>query len=232
MTGFTRVLVDGGLAVPKLMDCRRHGPGSGAELFVVEGDSAAGTVALVRDAETQAVLPMQGKPMNAVKASPEKVVANPWFQALTQAMGAGDGPAFDLARVRYERVVLLMDADADGIHCAALMCLYFYRRMWPLLAERRVSVAHPPLACLSSDQLPRPLYVFTEPEYRQATQDLRAVGHDLQVVRYRGLAGVDLEALATASVRPATRTLQALGRADADAMMRVLGRGEPQPTLF
>ncbi|MGE0815779.1 MAG: toprim domain-containing protein [Vicinamibacterales bacterium] len=232
MTGFTRVLVDGGLAVPKLADCRRHGPGSGAELFVVEGDSAAGAVTLVRDPRTQAVLPMQGKPLNAVKAPPDKVGANPWFHGLARAMGAGDGPTFDLARARYERVVLLMDADADGIHCAALMCLYFYRRMWPLLAAGRVAVAHPPLACLSSASMPRPLYVFTEPEYRQAAHDLRAAGHDLQVVRYRGLGGVDLETLAAASVRPATRTLQVLGRADADAMMRVLGRGEPQPTLF
>lgn len=217
---------------PKLDDCRRHGPGSGAELFLVEGDSAAGAVSLVRDAAMQAVLPMQGKPLNAAKASPAKVAAFPLYQALVEAVGAGDGPTFDLARSRYDRVVLLMDADADGIHCAALMCLYFYRRMWPLLAERRVAIAHPPLAVIVGRTLDRPEYVFTETEYRERTRALRAAGHDVDVVRYRGLAGIDLSTLATTCVDPATRVLHTLGRSDADAMLRVLGKREPQPTLF
>lgn len=81
----------------KLVDCFRHGPGSGAELFVVEGDSAAGTVATVRDAQTQAVLPLMGKPLNAVKASIKKVETYPLFVALAEAIGAGVGAAFDLA---------------------------------------------------------------------------------------------------------------------------------------
>lgn len=216
----------------KLDDCRRHGAGSGAELFLAEGDSAAGSVRLVRDPETQAVLPLQGKPMNAAKASPVKVAANPLFQALVQAMDAGDGPTFDLSRARYERVVLLMDADADGIHGAALMCLYFFRRMWPLLAARRVFVAHAPMAALWSPTLATPAYVFHEVEYRETAQALRAAGHDVRAVRYRGLAGVDLGTLKATCVDPATRIVHALGRPDADAMLRVLGRGEPQPTLF
>lgn len=217
---------------PKLDDCRRHGPGSGAELFLVEGDSAAGSVRIVRDVETQAVLPLQGKPMNAAKAPPAKVAANPLFQALVQAMGAGDGATFELARARYERVVLLMDADADGIHCAALMCLYFFRRMWPLLEARRVFVAHAPMAALWSHTLATPTYVYHDVEYRESAQALRAAGHDVHAVRYRGLAGLDLGTLKATCLDPATRTVHALGRPDADAMLRVLGRGEPQPTLF
>lgn len=216
----------------KLDDCRRHGPGSGAELFLVEGDSAAGSVKLVRDAETQAVLPMQGKPLNAAKASPDRVAAYPLYRALVEAMGAGDGPTFDAARARYERVILLMDADVDGIHCAALMCLYFFRRMWPLLEQRRVSVAHAPLAVVVSDTDGSRRYAFDEIEYRETAQALREAGHELQVVRYRGLAGLDLGTLAATCVRPATRVLHPLGRPDADAMLKVLGRGEPQPTLF
>lgn len=216
----------------KLDDCRRHGVGSGAELFLAEGDSAAGSVRIVRNPETQAVLPLQGKPMNAAKASPAKVVANPLFQALVQAMGAGDGPTFELARARYERVVLLMDADADGIHCAALMCLYFFRRMWPLLAARRVYVAHAPMAALWSPTLATATHVYHEAEYRETAQALREAGHEVHAVRYRGLAGLDLGTLKATCVDPATRTVHALGRPDADAMLRVLGRGEPQPTLF
>lgn len=219
-------------APPKLDDCARHGPGSGAELFLVEGDSAAGSVSLVRDPATQAVLPLQGKPLNAAKASPAKVAAYPLFQALVAAVGAGDGPSFDAGRARYDRIVLLMDADADGIHCAALMCLYFYRRMWPLLAARRVSVAHAPLAAITSETDGSTRYVCSEPEYRETAHALRTAGHDLHVVRYRGLAGLDLPTLAATCVHPATRVLHPLGRPDADAMLRVLGRGEPQPTLF
>ena len=216
----------------KLDDCRRHGPGSGAELFLVEGDSAAGSVRLVRDPETQAVLPMQGKPLNAAKASPDRVAAYPLYRALVQAMGAGDGPTFDATRARYERVILLMDADVDGIHCAALMCLYFYRRMWPLLEQRRVSIAHAPLAVIASDTDSSRRFVFNETDYRDTAQALRAAGHALQVVRYRGLAGLELGTLAATCVHPATRVLHPLGRPDADAMLRVLGKGEPQPTLF
>ena len=216
----------------KLDDCRRHGPGSGAELFLVEGDSAAGSVRLVRDPETQAVLPMQGKPLNAAKASPDRVAAYPLYRALVQAMGAGDGPTFDATRARYERVILLMDADVDGIHCAALMCLYFYRRMWPLLEQRRVSIAHAPLAVIASDTDGSRRFVFNETDYRDTAQALRAAGHALQVVRYRGLAGLELGTLAATCVHPATRVLHPLGRLDADAMLRVLGKGEPQPTLF
>lgn len=217
---------------PKLDDCRRHGLGSAAELFLVEGDSAAGAVSQIRNPETQAVLPMQGKPMNAAKASPAKVQAFPLFQALVTAVGAGDGPTFDVRRARYDRIVLLMDADADGIHCAALMCLYFFRRMWPLLAERRVAIAHPPLAVIVGPTLDQPVYVFTETEYRERARDLRALGHQVDVVRYRGLAGIDLSTLAATCVSPATRVLHDLGRPDADAMLRVLGKREPQPTLF
>jgi DNA gyrase/topoisomerase IV subunit B len=189
-------------------------------------------VSIVRDSEWQAVLPMQGKPLNAAKASPAKVAAFPLFQALAAAVGAGDGPSFDLARARYEHIVLLMDADADGIHCAALMCLFFYRRMWPLLAERRVSIAHAPMAAIASPAFDGTRYVFTETEYRETARDLRAGGHPMNVVRYRGLGGLDLGTLAATCVRPATRLLHPLGRVDADAMLRVFGRREPQPTLF
>ena len=91
----------------KLDDCIDHGPGS--ELYIVEGDSASSAVRRIRDERHQAVLPMQGKPLNAIKATPKKVAANPWFAALTEALGTGLGEAFDLSKARYERVVLLMD---------------------------------------------------------------------------------------------------------------------------
>jgi DNA gyrase/topoisomerase IV subunit B len=95
-----------------------------------------------------------------------------------------------------------------------------------------VFVAHAPLAALWSPTLESPTYVYHEPDYRSAAQALREAGHEVHAVRYRGLAGVDLGTLKATCVDPATRTVHALGRPDADAMLRVLGRGEPQPTLF
>ena len=124
----------------KLDDCTHHGIGSGAELYVVEGDSAAGAVSRMRNAAYQAVLPMQGKPLNTVRATAQRVVANPWFAALTDALGTGLGDAFEIKALRYDRVILLMDPDADGIHCGALVTLFFYRWMRP--AARRRSRGH------------------------------------------------------------------------------------------
>ena len=108
----------------KLDDAAVHGGGSGAELFVVEGDSAAASVSRVRDPRFQAVLPMQGKPLNAVKASRQKVVSHAFFGPLIAALGTGIDADFRLGGLRYDRVLLLMDPDADGIHCGVLMLLF------------------------------------------------------------------------------------------------------------
>jgi DNA gyrase subunit B len=98
----------------KLLDCHQHGPGSGAELFLVEGDSASKAVAKARSPVTQAVLPMQGKPLNAYKARKSVVARNELFMALVDAIGTGWGDDVDLAAMRYDRVILLFDPDADG----------------------------------------------------------------------------------------------------------------------
>jgi hypothetical protein len=106
-----------------LADCQFHG--AGAELFVVEGESAAAAVCGGRDPTRQAVLPMQGKPLNALKATEKKVAANPLFAALAAALGSGWGEALDLQKLRYTKVLLLMDPDADGIHCGLLLLSFF-----------------------------------------------------------------------------------------------------------
>ena len=107
----------------KLINSRTHG--AGTELFIVEGDSAASTVAHLRDGVFQAVLPMQGKPLNAIKARPEKVANYPLFKAVMDSLGAGFGTDFDLDKLQFERVVLLFEPDADGIHSGALVLLVF-----------------------------------------------------------------------------------------------------------
>lgn len=123
----------------KLHDCHLHGLDSGAELFVVEGDSASKSVCCARTATTQAVLPMQGKPMNAIKASKHAVADFELFRSLVTAIGAGFDDQLNLAKLRYDRVILLFDPDADGIHCGALMTMFFHRWMRPLLESGRLS---------------------------------------------------------------------------------------------
>ena len=214
----------------KLVDCTFHGLGSGAELYLVEGDSAAGAVCRLRNADYQAVLPMQGKPLNTVRATAKKVMANPWFAALTAALGAGQGETFDLNASRYDRVILLMDPDADGIHCGALVMMFFHRWMPPMLEQGRVGLAQAPLATLITESVGHPAYaerhVRSEVELRAATVESKLQPELKVIIRhYRGLAGTDLPVLAATCVDPMTRRLRRVGVADATAAIAVFGGG-------
>jgi len=140
----TKVFRDRYGAPAKLDDSATHGRGSGAELFVVEGDSAASAVARVRDPLHQAVLPMQGKPLNAARAPRAKVESHPFFGPLAAALGVGFEATCDPRRLRYDRVLVLTDPDADGIHCGYLVLLFFHRWMRPLLDAGRIEVVRPP----------------------------------------------------------------------------------------
>ncbi len=131
-----------------LADCREHGPSSGNELLLVEGESAASSVVAVRDERFQAVLPLQGKPMNAWTATQPKVAQHVLYQQLGAALGLAVPTAItaaELSALRYERVVLLFDGDADGIHIGALMVLYFHRWLPQLLAQQRVWLVRAPM---------------------------------------------------------------------------------------
>jgi DNA gyrase subunit B len=202
----------------KLLDCARHGVGT--ELFIVEGDSAAGAVARVRDEATQAVLPMQGKPLNALKAGPAKTRAYPLFAMLVEALGTAE----DLQHARYERVVLLMDPDADGIHCGALMLLFFLAAQTPWLEAGRVLLAQAPLASIASASFDQPVLPHTDAELRSALAQCQHKNiTDIQTTRFRGLAGIDLPTLAHACVHPQTRRVRVLSLADAQAAADVFG---------
>jgi DNA gyrase subunit B len=148
----------------KLVDCKQHGPG--AELYIVEGDSASSTVARLRDERFQAVLPMQGKPLNSMKATSKKVGANPWFAALIDAIGADYGEHFELQNVRYEKIILLMDPDADGIHCGALLLMFFNRLMQPLLQSGGIALTRAPMATIRHGN--ESIHVRSEQEQRAA----------------------------------------------------------------
>jgi len=214
----------------KLVDCENHGAGSGAELFVVEGDSAALAVSQVRQARTQAVLPMQGKPLNALRATAGKVSANPFFMALVDAIGAGWGGTLDLRSMRYERVLLLTDPDADGIHCGALLLMFFHRWMPALLEQGRLEIVRPPFGEITRGHGEPSQLVYSEPEFQAVSAELRAGGSTaFTALRYRGLGSLELETLEALCVRPATRRSHTLGVADAQVAMQVFASLKAMP---
>jgi DNA gyrase subunit B/topoisomerase-4 subunit B len=212
-------------AVSKLDDCAVHGSGSGAELFVVEGDSAAAAVARVRDPRVQAVLPMQGKPLNAVRATLRKVLEHPFFGPLAAAIGAGLEADCEPAQARYERVLVLTDPDADGIHCGFLVLLFVHRWLRPLLDAGRIEVVRPPWGeVVVAGEL---VLAFSEPELAALATRARAGGGAVR--RFRGLAALDAETIREACVDPATRRTERISAADVATMIEVIAAVQPEP---
>ncbi|MCE1160560.1 MAG: toprim domain-containing protein [Burkholderiales bacterium] len=204
----------------KLVDSRLHG--TGTELFIVEGDSAASVVANLRDAQFQAVLPMQGKPLNAIKASAEKAMNYPLFKALADSLGMKLGYDFNFNQLQFERVILLFDPDADGIHSGALMLLFFYQFMRPMLEAGKIEMIHAPWMQVSI-QGQSPMYAFSEAQSLSLLTQLRAQGHEPITVRYRDLAGIDREILFNTCINPTTRNARVMSSTDALMTIEVFG---------
>jgi len=208
----------------KLADCEEHGPGSGAELLVVEGDSAAAAVARVRDPRLQAVLPMQGKPLNAARASRRKVLDHPFFGPLAAAVGTGLEADCEPRRSRYERVLVLTDPDADGIHCGFLVLLFFHRWLRPLLDAGGIEVVRPPWGeVVVAGEL---LLAFSEPELAALATRARAGGGAIR--RFRGLAALDAETIRETCLDPATRRTERVTAADVTAMIELIAGVQPE----
>lgn len=206
----------------KLDDSAEHGAAS--ELFVVEGDSAAAAVGRVRDLRRQAVLPMQGKPLNATRASRSKVLEHPFFGPLAAAIDAGLEAQCDPRRARYGRVLVLTDPDADGIHCGFLTLLFFHRFMRPLLDAGRIELVRPPWGeVVAAGEI---MLAFSEPELAALAERFRSRG-DMSVRRYRGLAALDADVIRETCVDPATRRIAAVSSADVAAMIEVIDALEP-----
>jgi DNA gyrase subunit B len=216
-------------------DCAVHGAGSGAELFVVEGESAAGAVAAVRSARFQAVLPLQGKPMNAWRAAGDKVRAHTLYAQLAAALGITSATALEhadeaaLAALHFERIVLLMDPDADGIHIGALMLLYVQRWAPALIATGRVAQARAPMFMLEpagrGEGGLRGL-AYT-PAQRDAMVQTMLAEHGAapRVQAVRGLASLPPQWLGDHCVDPATRKLEVVSALTVQAVVHVFGGG-------
>jgi DNA gyrase/topoisomerase IV subunit B len=202
----------------KLLDCAFQPEGVAAELMIVEGDSASSSVGAARDERFQAVLPLQGKPLNAWKASRTRVAANPFYQAIIDAIGAGWDESFAIERVRYERIVLIFDPDADGIHCSMLVLMFFYRWMRPLLDSGRIYLIHPPMFELTAPGLSEIVCAANEEAADSQAKRLKDAGFpNVTRKRFRGLGSMGHAILSTYCVRPETRLAVRMKVSDATA---------------
>jgi DNA gyrase subunit B len=209
----------------KLVDCRSADDRS--ELFIVEGDSALGTAKLARDSEFQALLPIRGKILNVQKSSLADMLKNAECAAIIQVLGAGSGSTFDLDSVRYQRVILMADADVDGAHIRTLLLTLFHRYMRPMLDAGRVFAAVPPLhrVELSNPRKGQEKYIYTysEAELRRTLIQLESKGQRFKEPpqRYKGLGEMDAKQLADTTMDPRHRTLRRIRMEDGAAAQGV-----------
>jgi DNA gyrase subunit B len=206
----------------KLADCRSDDV-ERSELFIVEGDSALGTAKLARNSEHQALLPIRGKILNVQKASASDMLKNTECASIIQVIGAGSGRTFDIDAARYQKIILMADADVDGAHIRCLLLTLFYRYMRPLVEEGRVFAAVPPLHRIEVSASGRGkneiVYTYSEAQMRKVVSDLQRKGKRYKepIQRYKGLGEMDANQLAETTMDPRHRTLRRVSIGDAEA---------------
>ncbi|MGI6081957.1 MAG: DNA topoisomerase (ATP-hydrolyzing) subunit B [Limnochordia bacterium] len=194
----------------KLVDCTST-DAEYTELYLVEGDSAGGTAKQGRDPRYQAIMPLRGKILNTERARLDRILSNNEIRAMIAALGAGIGDDFDLSRLRYGRIIVMTDADHDGLHIRTLLLTFFYRLMRPLLEEERVYIAMPPLYRISKKGSVR--YCHTDQELDEILEEIGRQGVEIQ--RYKGLGEMDHEQLWETTMNPETRTIKKVSIDDA-----------------
>ncbi|KQI67822.1 DNA topoisomerase IV [Loktanella sp. 3ANDIMAR09] len=188
----------------KLTDCTSK-TREGTELFIVEGDSAGGSGKGARDRKTQALLPLKGKILNVLGAASGKLTTNAEINDLCEALGCGMGSKFNLDDLRYEKIIIMTDADVDGAHIAALLMTFFFSQMRPLIDNGHLYLACPPLYRLT--QGPKRLYVASDAEKDRAMEKGLGGKGKIDVQRFKGLGEMDAKDLKETTMDPATRKL-------------------------
>lgn len=193
-----------GSALPgKLADCSDKDP-KNCEIYIVEGDSAGGSAKTARSRATQAILPLRGKILNVEKARLDKIYANAEIKAMITAFGTGIHEDFDISKLRYDKIIIMTDADVDGAHIATLMLTFIYRFMPELIKQGHVYLAKPPLYKLEKNR--QIWYAYSDDELDRL---LAEVGRDQsnKIQRYKGLGEMDADQLWETTMDPERRIL-------------------------
>jgi DNA gyrase/topoisomerase IV subunit B len=187
----------------KLADCKLTGI-DGTELFIVEGDSAGGSTKQGRNNKTQAVLPLRGKILNSEGLALSKALGNAELTDLVSAIGTGAGDKFDIRGLRYGKIILLMDADADGMHISTLLLAFFFRHMPELIRKGHVYIAQPPLYRIDAGK--ETYWARDDRHKEEILKGLRA-NAKVEISRFKGLGEMDANVLASTTLDVKHRTL-------------------------
>jgi topoisomerase-4 subunit B len=188
----------------KLADCASSSS-AGTELFLVEGDSAGGSAKQARNRKTQAVLPLRGKILNVASATAEKMRSNQEINDLMQALGCGAGNSFDVTKLRYEKVIIMTDADVDGAHIASLLMTFFWHEMPGLIKNGHLFLAMPPLYRVSQGS--KTLYAMDDLEKEQLIEKEFSGRARVEISRFKGLGEMPASQLKETTMAPENRTL-------------------------
>ena len=226
----------GGVLPGKLSDCSIK-DSVGTELYIVEGNSAWGSAKQARDSKFQAILPLRGKVLNTEEAVLQKIIANNEIKSLIMAIWAGMKESYDEEKIRYERIVIMTDADVDGAHIRTLLLTFFFRYMKPLIENDHLYIAVPPLYKFKHGKKER--YIYPPDDQLEIEELMEKYGFDpekTQVQRYKGLGEMNPDQLRDTTMDPSRRKMRKVtvdDMVEADKLFRILmGKDVPSRKHF